>query len=44
VTPKQAGDLGLDGWAGEFVPGDITAASTTRRREREKQHKKGVED
>ena len=44
MAPKQTGNLGLDGWASEFVTGDITAASTTRRCEREEQHEKGVED
>ena len=44
MAPKQTGNLGLDRWASEFVTGDITAASATRRCEREEQHEKGVED
>jgi len=44
MAPKQTGNLGLDGWASEFVTGHITAASTTRRCERKEQHEKCVSD
>ena len=44
MAPKQTGNLGLDRWASEFVTRDITATSTTGRRERKEQYEKGVED
>jgi len=44
MAPKQTGNLGLDGWAREFVARHISPASSTSRCEREEQDEKSVVD